>query len=127
MTRADGTVEKQPAIAPKRTAPKPRRPKKRGPAVCAMCGEPIKGAVVVSRQVGLSKGKPVDEACEAKAKAFTQGRIAEKRARKAAAGEPPRPRLSVAEENRQLLAAQDRIRQLQRERAGQAVRKKGSP
>jgi hypothetical protein len=44
VTRADGSVEVLPA-QPARKATTPRRPK--GPPVCAMCGDPITGKVLV--------------------------------------------------------------------------------
>lgn len=108
VTRADGTVEVQPAKAPKKTTSKPRR---RGPAVCAMCGDKTTGKVQVSREQGPCRGKPVHQECEKKAAVFTAQR---REAKKQAARTKP---LSVAEENRRLFAAQDRIREQRRARA----------
>jgi hypothetical protein len=82
-------------------------PRRRGPAVCAMCGGKITGKVWVSREQGPSRGKPVHEECEKKAAAFAVKRRAAKqqvRQEKQGGG------LSLKEENRRLLAAQDRIR-----------------
>ncbi|GGX36753.1 hypothetical protein [Streptomyces chryseus] len=113
ITRADGTVEQQPAKKARTVAAPSRRPKRRGPAVCAMCGDRITDAVVVSREVGPVRGKPVHGSCEDKARAFTQARRAEKAKAKAEKVAAEGPKLSLAEENRRLLARQDLIRQRQ--------------
>ena len=104
VTRADGSTETRAAKAARETMPAPRR---RGPAVCAMCGDAIEGKVWVSREQ-VSRGKPVHPDCENKAKAFTAERRAAKQ--KARAAKP----LSLAQENRRLFAEQDRIRELRR-------------
>ncbi|MEU8543012.1 hypothetical protein AB0C52_24010 [Streptomyces sp. NPDC048717] len=111
VTRADGTVEIQPAKPAKKEPPRPRR---RGPAVCAMCGGKITGKVRVSRESGPSRGKPVHEECEKKAAAFAPKR---RTAKQQAEQRKPDGALSLKEENRRLLAAQDRIRELRRARS----------
>ncbi|CAM5669009.1 hypothetical protein STANM337S_07045 [Streptomyces tanashiensis] len=111
MTRADGTVEVQPAKPAKKATPQQRR---RGPAVCAMCGGKITGKVWVSREQGPSRGKPVHEECEKKAAAFTTKRRA---AKQQTTQQKQDGALSLKEENRRLLAAQDRIRELRRARS----------
>ncbi|EDY48714.1 conserved hypothetical protein [Streptomyces clavuligerus] len=83
---------------------------RRGPAVCAMCGGRIEGKAVVSGERGPSRGKPVHGSCEEKPAAFTARR---REAQRAAGGGPV---LSLKEENRRLFAAQDRIRELRRQR-----------
>lgn len=83
-----------------------------GPAVCAMCADPIEGKVWVSREQGPSRGKPVHPDCEKKAQAFIKERRATKQKERAA---KPK-RLSLTEENRRLFAEQDRIRELRRQR-----------
>ncbi len=115
VTRPDGTVEKQPANKPKATPAKARRPARRGPAICAMCGYPIIGTVRVSQEQGPARGKPVHSVCEDKATSFA----AEKRVRKAKAKEVPAATRSarsesLAEENRKLFARQNEIRQRQK-------------
>ncbi|MFH9955957.1 hypothetical protein ACH4OX_17325 [Streptomyces roseolus] len=111
VTRADGTVEVQPAKPAKKATPQPRR---RGPAVCAMCGGKITGKVWVSREQGPRRGKPVHEECEKKAAAFTTKCRA---AKQQATQQKQDGVLSLKEENRRLLAAQDRIRELRRARS----------
>ncbi|AEY94387.1 hypothetical protein SHJG_p272 (plasmid) [Streptomyces hygroscopicus subsp. jinggangensis 5008] len=108
VTRADGSVETRAAKAARKTTPAPRR---RGPAVCAMCADPIEGKVWVSRE-RASRGKPVHPDCEKRAQAFTKERRATKAKERAA--KPKRP--SLMEENRRLFAEQDRIRELRRKR-----------
>ncbi len=106
VTKPDGTVEKQPARKAKAAMPTARRPSRRGPAICAMCGDPITDKVWVSREQGPARGKPVHSVCETRANARTAERKAEKAA--TAASRP----LSVMEENRQLFARQDEIRRM---------------
>ncbi|MEU0074101.1 hypothetical protein ABZ027_31870 [Streptomyces sp. NPDC006332] len=110
VTRADGSTETRAAKAARKTTPAPRR---RGPAVCAMCADLIEGKVWVSREQGPSRGKPVHPDCEKKAQAFTVERRAAKQKERAA---KPK-RLSLTEENRRLFAEQDRIRELRRQRS----------
>ncbi|MGP3632672.1 hypothetical protein ACTU45_04745 [Streptomyces sp. 24-1644] len=114
VTRPDGTVEKQPAGRARAAMPKARRPARRGPAVCAMCGDPITDTVRVSREQGPARGKPVHGACEDKAKTFATERrtfkAKDKAEKAAAAGGRP---MSLAEENRRLFARQDEIRRRQ--------------
>lgn len=110
VTRADGATETRPAKAARKTTPAPRR---RGPAVCAMCGAPIEGKTWVSREQGSSRGKPVHPDCEKKAKAFTAKRRAAKQQERAAKPQ----QLSLVEENRRLFAEQDRIRELRRQQS----------
>lgn len=107
VTRTDGSAQTRAAKAPRETMPAPRR---RGPAVCAMCGDPIEGKVWVSREQ-VSRGKPVHPDCEKRTKAFTTERRAAKQKERAA-----KP-LSLAEENRRLFAEQDRIRELRRKKS----------
>lgn len=108
VTRADGTTATQAAKSPRATAPAPRR---RGPAVCAMCAGPIEGTVWISRAQGACRGKPVHPECEKKEQAATaQCRAAKKEAK---ANRP----LSLVEENRRLLARQDQIREQRRARS----------
>lgn len=79
-----------------------------------MCGDQITGTVWVSRLQGPSRGKPVHEECEKKAVAFaSERRSAQQKAKQEEADHG----LSLAEENRRLLAAQDRIRELRRQRS----------
>ncbi|WP_217231234.1 hypothetical protein [Streptomyces anulatus] len=117
VIKADGTVETRPARKARATMPQARRPSRRGPAVCAMCGEPVTGRVWVSREQGPARGKPVHDVCETKARAFA----AEQRARKAklkaekAAAAAGRP-MSLVEENRRLFARQDEIRRMRQGR-----------
>ncbi|MFB7867317.1 hypothetical protein [Streptomyces sp. NPDC056069] len=58
ITRADGTIEVVPAQKPKATK-KPAR--KRGPLICAKCGQRIDGKAVRSTE-SWTKGKPVHPA-----------------------------------------------------------------
>ncbi|MEW2276006.1 hypothetical protein [Streptomyces griseofuscus] len=109
VTRADGSTETRAAKAARRTAPAPRR---RGPAVCAMCADPIEGTVWVSREQGPSRGKPAHPDCEKRAQAFIKERRAAKQKERAA--KPKRS--SLVEENRRLFAERDRIRELRRQR-----------
>ncbi|MET9388455.1 hypothetical protein ABZY09_47755 [Streptomyces sp. NPDC002928] len=110
VTRADGSVETRAAKTARKTTPAPRR---RGPAVCAMCGDPIEGKVWVSREQGPSRGKPVHPDCEKKAQSVTAARRETKQ--QELAGKPKR--LSLVEENRRLFAEQDRIRELRRQQS----------
>ncbi|MGV9351603.1 hypothetical protein ACWDSD_44320 [Streptomyces spiralis] len=110
VTRADGSVETRAAKAARKTTPAPRR---RGPAVCAMCADPIEGKVWVSREQGPSQGKPVHPDCEKRAQAATAARREAKQ--KDRATQPKR--LSLVEENRRLFAEQDRIRELRRQKS----------
>ncbi|MFG3071941.1 hypothetical protein [[Kitasatospora] papulosa] len=111
VTRADGSTDTRAAKAARKATSAPRR---RGPAVCAMCGDPIDGKVWVSREQG-SRGKPVHPACEQKALAFTAERRAAKQQTQAATPK----RVSLVEENRRLFAQQDRIREMRRTQQGQ--------
>ncbi|MFF8022223.1 hypothetical protein ACFZDJ_14070 [Streptomyces sp. NPDC007896] len=115
VTQADGTVQTRAARASRAAAPTALR---RGPAVCAMCGDPIEGKVWVSREQGPCRGKPVHPECEKKAVA-TEGVRRRKNSKKRAGPTRPKP-LSLVEENRRLFASQDRIRQQARERAATA-------
>ncbi|MET8816437.1 hypothetical protein ABZW47_31105 [Streptomyces sp. NPDC004549] len=112
VTRTDGSTQIRAAKPPRQAAPAPRR---RGPAVCAMCADAIEGTVWVSREQGACRGKPVHPDCEKRSRAATQARREAKKRAKAARG------LSLAEENRRLLAAQDRIR---KQRGAQSRAKK---
>jgi hypothetical protein len=58
VTRPDGTRETLPAQKPKPAPRKARRPQKRGPAVCAICGYPIRGEPEQSRE-RATRGKPI--------------------------------------------------------------------
>ncbi|MFV5998538.1 hypothetical protein ACNPQM_40865 [Streptomyces sp. NPDC056231] len=107
VTRADGSVETRAAKTARKATPAPQR---RGPAVCAMCGDPIEGKVWVSREQGPSRGKPVHPACEKRAQSVPAARREAKQKERAA---KPK-RLSLVEENRRLFAEQDRIRELRR-------------
>ncbi|MFE5722804.1 hypothetical protein [Streptomyces erythrochromogenes] len=108
VSRLDGTTASQAAKAARETAPAPRR---RGPAVCAMCAGPIEGAVWVSREQGACRGKPVHPACEKKSRArWAAQRVAKEQARKS------RP-MSLVEENRLLLARQAAMREQGRTRS----------
>lgn len=110
VTRADGSVETRAAKTARKATPAPRR---RGPAVCAMCADPIEGKVWVSREQGPSRGKPVHPDCEKRAQAVTAARREAKQEERVA-----RPkRLSLVEENRRLFAEQDRIRELRRQQS----------
>ncbi|MFJ8314115.1 MULTISPECIES: hypothetical protein [unclassified Streptomyces] len=110
VTRADGSVEVRPAKTAQQALTAVRR---RGPAVCAMCRDAIEGKVWGSREQGSCRGKPVHPECEKKTRAFgAQRRAAKQQAKKLKAGAG----LSLAEENRWLLATQDRIRELRRQR-----------
>ncbi|MEV1048708.1 hypothetical protein [Streptomyces sp. NPDC049916] len=106
VTKPDGTVEKQPARKAKAATPKARRPSRRGPAICAMCGDPITETVWVSREQGPARGKPVHSVCETRANA----RTAERKAEKATAA--ANRLMSLTEENRRLFARQDEIRRM---------------
>lgn len=105
MIRADGTLETRTAKMARETTPAPRR---RGPAVCAMCGSQIEAKVWVSRERGPCRGKPVHPECEKKAQPAVAAQRPAKKAR--ASG------ISLAEENRRLRAVQDRNRELRRQR-----------
>jgi hypothetical protein len=110
VTRADGSVETRAAKTARKATPAPQR---RGPAVCAMCGDPIEGKVWVSREQGPSRGKPVHPDCETRAQSVTAARREAKQKERAA---KPK-RLSLVEENRRLFAEQDRIRELRRKQS----------
>ncbi|MEV3926423.1 MULTISPECIES: hypothetical protein [Actinomycetes] len=99
ITRPDGSVEIKPAAKAKKTVPQTRRPARRGPAVCAMCGYPITDAVRVSQEQGPARGKPVHGACEDKAREYTAARRALKAKAKAVAEANG---TSLAEEMRKL-------------------------
>src|SRR4051812_3829029 len=110
VTRADGSTETRAAKAARKTTPAPQR---RGPAVCAMCADPIEGKVWVSREQSPSRGKPVHPDCEKKAQTVTAERRVAKQQDRAA--KPKRS--SLVEENRRLFAEQDRIRELRRQQS----------
>ncbi|MDJ0347472.1 hypothetical protein QMK19_40190 [Streptomyces sp. H10-C2] len=117
ITRADGTTEQQPALRAKAATTPSRR---RGPAVCAMCGRPIKDNVRISKDA-VARGKPVHEECETKAKGAARGRIARQKAEEAGrAARPLTPQQalkeSVSQENKRLKIIQDGWRAKERER-----------
>ncbi|MFC9620023.1 hypothetical protein ACFTXM_08510 [Streptomyces sp. NPDC056930] len=88
VTQANGTSYTVPAQSPKST---PRPSRKRGPLVCAMCGDPLNGPALFSRARG-SRGKPVHGACDPTA---TPERVKRpKPSRQPVAAPPPRGRLS---------------------------------
>ncbi|KOU62700.1 hypothetical protein [Streptomyces sp. IGB124] len=112
VTRADGTTATQAAKSARKTAPASQR---RSPAVCAMCADPIEGTVWVSRERGACRGKPVHPACEKRNRAAaTQLRAAKQEAKRQAKKDRP---LSLVEENRLLLARQDKIREQRQSRS----------
>ncbi|QUW84005.1 hypothetical protein SMIR_36685 [Streptomyces mirabilis] len=110
VTRPDGSVETRAPKTARKASPAPRR---RGPAVCAMCADPIEGKVWVSRELGPCRGKPVHPECAKKAQAVTADRREAKQKERAA---KPK-RASLVEENRRLFAEQDHIRELRRRRS----------
>ncbi|MGW7469288.1 hypothetical protein ACWGJT_32630 [Streptomyces xantholiticus] len=61
VTRADGAVVSEPAKQAKATTTPALR---KGPAVCALCGEPIGGPVLFSHERGPARGKPVHGGCD---------------------------------------------------------------
>ncbi|MDI5969421.1 hypothetical protein POF50_008700 [Streptomyces sp. SL13] len=108
ITRADGRTDQQPALPEKRSVPRSRR---RGSAVCAMCGEKITGLLVVSKDQTV-RGRQVHRACEEKSLAW----VAERRARlqQAKTEEVPTERRRAKDwliaENERLRRAQDAMR-----------------
>ncbi|NYV74527.1 hypothetical protein [Streptomyces sp. UH6] len=62
VVKADGSVETQPAKAPVKATLGPRRQRRTGPLVCAVCGYSIQGQVTTSTEQG-SHGKPAHPTC----------------------------------------------------------------
>ncbi|MGI5484911.1 zinc finger domain-containing protein [Streptomyces lavendofoliae] len=65
VTRADGTTEIVPALKPQAT--QKQRPK-RGPLICAMCGDPTTESPTVYSTARGTRGKPVHASCDPSAK-----------------------------------------------------------